>query len=104
MNIKAMNSLSFQAKMPKIPEARIKVSGAVDGYVEQMLADGNAKLQQIAELYKTKVNIAQKGDAVLVNAGPKTSVFNLKDMKHGNDFYENIISNIKENSAILVRK
>ena len=103
MNINAINNQSFQAKMPNIPESRIKISGKVDGYIEQMLNKGNAKLESIAKTCKTRVNIAQKGDTVFVNAGPKTSLFNLSEMKHGNEFYENIISNIKENGNILAR-
>ena len=103
MNINAINNQSFQAKMPSVPESRIKVTGKVNGYVEQMLNEGSAKLESIAETCKTKVNIAQKGDTVFVNAGPKTSLFNLSEMKHGNEFYENIISNIKENGNILAR-
>lgn len=103
MKINAINNQSFQAKMPNIPELRIKVTGKVNGYVEQMLNEGNAKLESVAEMCKTKVNIAQKGDTVFVNSGPKTSFFNLSEMKHGNEFYENIISNIKENGNILAR-
>ncbi len=103
MNIKAISNQVFQGKMPQMPESRIKVLGKVDGYVEQMLAEGNSKLEAMAEMCKTKVYIAQKGNSLLVNAGPKTSLFNMKEMKHGNDFYENIITNIKENGNILAR-
>ena len=103
MNISAINKQVFQAKIPNIPESRIKVTGNVDGYVEQMLNEGSAKLESVAEACKTRVNIAQKGDTILINAGPKTSLFNLNNMKHGNEFYENIISNIKENGNLLAR-
>lgn len=103
MKILQTSNKILQTKMSKMPESRLKIVGEIDGYVEQMLADGRANLESLAKLYKTKVNIAQKGDAVLVNAGPRTSMFNLKDLKHGNEFYENIINNIRENGKILLK-
>ena len=100
MNINAVNNLNFQAKAPKIPEARVKVVGKVNGYVEQMLNEGNAKLENVANFYNTNVRIAQKGDTVLINAGPKTSFFDYKAMAKSEDFYKNIVDNIRENSFL----
>lgn len=100
MNINAINTLGFQAKVPKLPPERVKVVGKVNGYIEQMLNDGSAKLENIANIHKTDVRIAQKGDLVLVNSGPKTTYFDYKAMSKSDDFYQNIINNIRENSNI----
>lgn len=99
MNTNSVNNQAFQAKMPKI-EPRVKVVGKVNGYIEQMLNEGNALIENSAKLNQATVRIAQKGDQVLINAGPKTSFFDYKAMSNSKDFYENILKNIRENSIL----
>lgn len=94
MNISAN---SFGANLTA---SRIKVVGKVDGYVEEMLNRGNQIINDAANLHKRDVTIAQRGDVLMVNSGVITSMFNMKDMKSGRDFFLNTISNIRANSIV----
>ncbi|MBQ7764791.1 hypothetical protein IJ384_05440 [bacterium] len=104
MNISAINNQSFQAKkIPTEPMTRINTVGKVNGYVEEMLCSGNAKLQDFALGCNVNTRIAQKGDSLIVNSGPVTDVFNMKKMASGDEFYLNIMRNMEKNGNILTR-
>ncbi|MCM1004407.1 MAG: hypothetical protein NC408_08710 [Candidatus Gastranaerophilales bacterium] len=92
-----MNSIGFGAKMPV---SRIKVMGEVDGYVDEMLNKGAREINNIANAHGKDVVIAQRGDSLMVNAGSVTSMFNMKEMESGKDFFTNIINNIRANSDV----
>ena len=104
MKINAINNQMFGAKKISAKDlSRIETVGKVNGYVEDMLCFGNKTLQEFAQGCNVMTKIAQKDKAIIVNSGPKTSVFNLGELKNGKEFYQNIMNNMKENGDILAR-
>ena len=102
MRINSINATSFGGAEKFLPNQRLKVVGKVDSYVDQMLREGFGEIESLAEAYRVKtVKIAQKGENLLVNSGVKTTIFNMNKMKHGVEFYDKIVGNIRENGEVL---
>lgn len=92
-----VNGIGFGAK---VPVSRIKIVGTVDDYVHEMLREGAGQIHNIANAHGKDVFIAQRGDSLMVNSGTITSMFNMKKMERGRDFFNNIINNIRANSEV----
>ncbi len=102
MKINPVGRQGLQIAKSVLPESKVKIVGKVDGYVEQMLRESSFDFDILAEAYKVKdVKIAQKDNLLLVNSGVKTTFFDLKKMKHGSEFDDNIVNNIRENGEKL---
>lgn len=85
----------------KTPEARIFVRGKVNNYVSEMLNTEKEKINNYAKLYDVNVNLAQKGDdLLLINSGVTTSSLRFSKMQKGSDFVKSIIDNIRLNGRI----
>ena len=102
MRVNSINATSFGGAEKFLPNQRLKVVGKVDSYVDQMLREGFGEIESLAEVYRVNaVKIAQKGDSLLINSGVKTTIFNMNKMKHGDEFYDKIVGNIRENGEVL---
>lgn len=101
MNSMNINSASFGAKLPvsRIKFARDihNVELPVDNYVKEMLAEHGSKIENAANYVNRDVVLAQRGNLLLANSGPKTSVIDMSKMNKGDDLIDGIIHNLSIN-------
>ena len=88
----------------KLPVSRIKYATnihnrelPVDNYVKEMLANYGSEIEKLANYLGKDVVIAQKGNLLLANSGPRTTVIDMRKMEHGRDLINGITHNLKIN-------
>ena len=68
-----------------------------------MLDKHSGVLEEFAKRSNTTINLAQKGDLLLINSGQITSHLNLKKMDRSEDFYQKIYQNVKDNVFVKTK-
>lgn len=97
-----VNSVGFGAKLPV---SRIKIARdlnnaelPINNYVREMLEQHGAEIEKVADYVGKDVVLAQRGNLLLANSGPRTTVIDMSKMNSGRDLINGITHNLKINA------
>lgn len=113
MNIGAISNNTFKANFDNkgynLPPAEdytkyIRFTGEIDDYVRQTVDENWSVIGESAKKHGTTLNLAQRNDELLVNAGPLTTSFRMSKLAGVGEFLDKILNNIRYNYKIMTKE